>query len=86
MNHCDILTLIQGNGCVRVKIQFNAQINFVFIKLAFVFKPSVFLFQKAIENLIFTRAYNFHTNSSTQCLKQLLGGGSKAFFRPIFNS
>lgn len=46
MNHCDILTLIQGNGCVRVKIQFNAQNNFVCIKLTFVFKPSMFFISK----------------------------------------
>lgn len=31
-----MMTLIQGNGRVRVKIQFNAQINFVFIKLNYV--------------------------------------------------
>lgn len=43
-------------------MQFNAQINFVFIKLAFVFKPSVLIFQKVIENVIFARAFSFHGN------------------------
>lgn len=62
MNHCDILTLIQGNGCVRVNIQFNAQINFVFIKLNLSLSHLCFLFQKIIENLIFTRAFNFLRN------------------------
>lgn len=57
-----MMTLIQGNGRVRVKIQFNAQINFVFIKLSFVFKPSMLIFQKVIENVIFIRAFNFHRN------------------------